>query len=250
MNEPKRFSFPAKDYAKYRPKYPAELFEFLSSICCEHNKAWDCACGNGQAALGLAPYFDEIIATDISEEQIARSIPNEKIKFYQASAENSGLPSHSIDLITAATSIHWFNKQKFFDEAERILKREGILAVWNYTNMTTINHRIDAVIDYLNDKILGDKDYWPEEAYNLFKEGYNFEFPFKIVPVPEMTMEHTWTLDEMIKYLHTWSGVNVYIKKNNSDPIDLIYEDLKAAWGDENIKRKIIWKLLFAARRV
>ena len=62
-------------------------------------------------------------------------------------------------------------------------------------------------------------------------------------------MEHNWALDELIKYLHTWSGVNVYIKKNNADPIDLIYNNLKTAWGSDNIKRKVVWKLLFSVRR-
>ena len=81
--------FKAEDYSKFRPKYPAKLFELLSSLTYEHEKAWDCACGNGQAAIGLVPYFDEIIATDISDDKILHCIPHEKIKYKKASAEYS-----------------------------------------------------------------------------------------------------------------------------------------------------------------
>ncbi|MBD0326304.1 MAG: SAM-dependent methyltransferase, partial [Pyrinomonadaceae bacterium] len=47
------FSEQSADYAKYRPRYPAALFEYLASVTAEHERAWDCATGNGQAALGL-----------------------------------------------------------------------------------------------------------------------------------------------------------------------------------------------------
>jgi ubiquinone/menaquinone biosynthesis C-methylase UbiE len=215
----------------------------------ENYMAWDCATGNGQAATGLAPYFKEIIATDINKEQIAHCLPHKKIKYFRASAENSRLPSNSIDLITVATAIHWFDKEKFFKEAERILKPNGILAVWNYTSFTSIDDGLDKVIEYLNEKILSEK-YWPEQAYKIFKEGYTFKFPFKNIKAPEMIMEHSWSFKELIMYLHTWSGVQVYIKKNKKDPIDLIYDELKNAWGDGKRKRRTKWKFLFNVSRV
>jgi ubiquinone/menaquinone biosynthesis C-methylase UbiE len=214
MSNSKPFSFKGEDYSKYRPQYPEELYKFISSLVKEHNKAWDCATGNGQAAIGLVPYFKEIIATDISDEQIANCIPNNKITYYKASAESSNLTSNSIDLITVATAIHWFDKNKFFDEVKRVLKPKGILAVWNYTNFTSINNEIDRILNEFNEKILGPA-YWPEPAYKIFTEGYTFKFPFKEIEVPEITMEHNWSLLDTVKYLHTWSGVQVYIKKNN-----------------------------------
>ncbi len=249
MGESKPFLFRAEDYSKYRPQYPEKLFKFISSLANGHEKAWDCATGNGQAAIGLVPYFKEIIATDISEEQITNCIPNNKIRYFKASAENSNLPPNSIDLITVATAIHWFDKDKFFKEVKRILKPKGILAVWNYTNFTLINNEIEKVLNDFNEKILG-TEYWPEPAYKIFTEGYTFKFPFENVNVPEITMEHNWSLNDIIKYLHTWSGVQIYIKKIKKDPIDLIYNDLKKLWGDSEIQRKVKWRLLFRVNRL
>ena len=245
----KPFSFKAEDYSKYRPQYPKRLFEYLSMIVGENYRAWDCATGNGQAAIGLTPYFKEIIATDISKEQIANCIPHRKIKYYKAPAENSGIASGSVDLITAATAIHWFDREKFFKEAKRVLKPGGILAVWNYTSFTSISPEIDAIIGRLNEKILGPK-YWPEQAYKIFQKGYTFKFPFKELYAPDIIMTQNWSMTNVVKYLHTWSGVQVYIKKNKKDPVEIIYDSLKAAWGNPIRNKKIEWKLLFRINRV
>ena len=69
------FSKQASLYARYRPQYPAALFEYLASVAPEREAAWDCGTGNGQAALGLAQFFDRVIATDPSEEQIRNGLP-------------------------------------------------------------------------------------------------------------------------------------------------------------------------------
>ena len=58
------FSKQAQDYARFRPQYPANLFEYLASLTTAHKLAWDCGTGSGQAAQGLVPYFEKIVATD------------------------------------------------------------------------------------------------------------------------------------------------------------------------------------------
>lgn len=65
------FSAIAKRYANFRPRYPAALFDWLATFVPRNSLVWDCACGNGQAALDLAMRFDRVIATDASREQIA-----------------------------------------------------------------------------------------------------------------------------------------------------------------------------------
>ena len=69
------FSGHADRYEAFRPTYPDALFLYLSSLCTRRDLGWDCATGNGQAAVALAPYFSAIIATDASQKQIDHARP-------------------------------------------------------------------------------------------------------------------------------------------------------------------------------
>lgn len=102
------FSVQAVDYAKYRPKYPEELYSYLKSQTARHDAAWDCGTGNGQAAVALATFMGQVFATDISEKQLENAQRDEKVRYSLGSAEASGLPKHSVDLVTVAQAFHWF----------------------------------------------------------------------------------------------------------------------------------------------
>src|SRR6266702_7754990 len=102
------FSAQAAEYARRRPGYPQALFEYLATLPETQELAWDCATGNGQAAVGLAPYFTRVIATDASDGQLRNAFLHPRVIYRQASAEDSGLESGSIDLVTVAQAVHWF----------------------------------------------------------------------------------------------------------------------------------------------
>ncbi|MEM9659812.1 MAG: SAM-dependent methyltransferase, partial [Planctomycetota bacterium] len=69
------FSDKADLYARIRPRYPREIYDFLAKATPCHDLAWDCACGNGQVASDLAKYFDRVAATDVSQEQLSQAPP-------------------------------------------------------------------------------------------------------------------------------------------------------------------------------
>ena len=80
------FSKQSQLYAQYRPKYPDELYAYLASLAPGRSLAWDCGTGNGQAAIGLASFFDRVYATDASAEQISRAQAHEKVEYQVATA--------------------------------------------------------------------------------------------------------------------------------------------------------------------
>jgi len=120
------FSGVANRYADFRPHYPAAIFDYLATLAPAGATVWDCACGNGQATHDLAARFATVIATDASKEQIASATPNPKVKFQVATAEASGLPNHSVELITVAQAIHWFNFERFYAEVRRVYPKTHI----------------------------------------------------------------------------------------------------------------------------
>src|SRR6186713_2857464 len=127
------FSKQASIYARYRPGYPPELFEYILPYVVEKNFAWDCATGNGQAAVALAPHFKKIYATDISKKQLQQAIPVKNIEYAVASEQTTLIPENTIDLITVAQAYHWFDFDSFYREAVRVSHAGTIVAVWGYS---------------------------------------------------------------------------------------------------------------------
>jgi ubiquinone/menaquinone biosynthesis C-methylase UbiE len=95
--------------------------------------------------VGLARHFDSVIATDASAQQIASAEPNDRISYRVAPAEASEIDSASADLILVAQALHWFDIDRFFTEAKRVLKENGVLAISSY-NVLQIDPEIDAII--------------------------------------------------------------------------------------------------------
>jgi ubiquinone/menaquinone biosynthesis C-methylase UbiE len=126
------FSRRAADYAIFRPQYPRALFAFIAANSPNEQSALDCATGNGQAALGLAEFFQKVIAIDASAQQIENARFNDRVKYFIAPAEASGLSARSCDAITVGQALHWFRLAEFYAEVRRVLKPGGLLAVWTY----------------------------------------------------------------------------------------------------------------------
>src|SRR5205085_4201212 len=166
------FSRQAAEYAKFRPRYPKELFRWLGSVAPSNQLAWDCATGSGQAAVELAEMFERVIATDASDKQIANAQQHPRVEYRVATAEDSGLESSSVDLIMVAQALHWFDLEKFYSEARRVLKPDGIIAATAY-KLPTGAPPVDAVVNRYYSEIVG--KYWPAERRRV--ENFE-ELPF------------------------------------------------------------------------
>lgn len=234
------FSKQASKYYLYRPHYPPELFEYLASLVKRHETAWDCATGNGQAAYGLAPYFQHVVATDASEKQLAHAIPHEKITYGVAPAEKTDIESGTVDLVTVAQAMHWLDFEKFYAEVKRVLQPDGCLAVWMY-NFLRVEAKIDEIINQFYSEIVG--PFWPPERKLIETNYQSIPFPFEAISFPQFEMQATWTLDHLLGYLKSWSAVQRYRDQKGIDPVDLIRNDLAKAWGEHDPARKIIWPL-------
>jgi len=241
------FSTQAKDYSKYRPRYPQALFQYLASLVPEHDLAWDCATGNGQAALGLAPFFEKVIATDASEKQIAQATPAENVIYQVAPAEKTEIAAGSVDLITVAQALHWFEFEKFYAEARRVAKPGGLLAVWCYA-FFECDLRVDPVVYDYYSNIVG--PYWPPDRKLVEEEYETIPFPFKEISTPDFFMEDAWSLNDLVGYLGTWSATQKYIEKNKKNPLIDFEPALAKVWGLADEKKRIRWKLYLKVGRL
>ena len=234
------FSHASQQYSAYRPHYPQAFFSYLYSMSMQHQTAWDCATGNGQAAVKLADYFSQVIATDASQKQIDNAQSKKGVLYRVATAEHSSITTNSIDLITVAQALHWFNIEKFSSEVNRVLKSDGILAVWTY-NLLSIQDNIDTVINHLYHTILA--DCWTEERKIVENNYQSIQFPLQEVTTNKFAMTSLWNLTQLTGYLNTWSAVNCYQKKHTINPVKLVYPELLALWGKPENTREVTWPL-------
>jgi ubiquinone/menaquinone biosynthesis C-methylase UbiE len=223
------FSKHAEDYAKFRPHYPAELFKYLSTLTNEHDLAWDVGTGNGQAAVELAKHYQQIIATDLSQKQIASAAAHPKIKYEICKAEASTLPDHCADLITVAQALHWFDQSAFHAEVRRVSKKSGaVLAIWGYV-VTRITPEIDRIVDDYYENSIG--KYWEPEREIVASHYQILKFPFEEMESPKFAMTATWSLQHFIGYLNTWSATQKAIQVLGRNPLEDFIPKLEAAWG-------------------
>ncbi len=195
------FSGFASRYADFRPHYPAELFDYLATLVPRHSLVWDCAAGNGQATYDLAERFDKVIATDASKEQIASARPHPRIEYRVAPAERSGLPEKSVGLITVAQAVHWFDLERFYAEARRVLSPGAVLAVWAYGVNEVEGDAVNQLVQDFYANTVG--PYWPPER-KLVEDGYRtIPFLFAEITAPAVRMEMRWTLEQLLGYFST-----------------------------------------------
>jgi SAM-dependent methyltransferase len=240
------FASAAPAYAAFRPRYPAALFAALAEHAPGRHVAWDCATGNGQAAIGLAEHFEQVVATDASSAQLGAALPHPRVSYRRAPADASGLAPRSVELVTVAQALHWLDRPPFYVEARRVLVPGGVVAVWCY-GLLELGTGLDEPIHAFYERTVG--PYWPPERA-LVDSGYRtIEFPFAELALPPVTMEAELTLRELGGYLGTWSAVLRYRSAVGHDPVAPLLDRLGLAWGGLE-RRRARWPLAIRAGRV
>ncbi len=234
------FSGHAVDYATARPHYPGALFDWLADQCATHDMAWDAGCGNGQAALELARRFESVYASDPSAQQIDAAQPAFNIRYAVEPAEGCSLSDASVDLVTVAQAMHWFDVPQFQAQARRVLKPAGLFAAWTYAQ-SRVTPAVDAVFDRLHDRLL--EGYWPQGREHVINSYRELPFAFVRIESPQFAMQSEWALAHYLAYLRTWSACQCYLRETGNDAVALIEMGLSKAWGNPATVRRVTWPL-------
>ncbi|KAL1192999.1 hypothetical protein V5N11_009413 [Cardamine amara subsp. amara] len=243
----------ADAYLNARPKYPIDWFTKLAARTGQHKLAWDVGTGNGQAATGLAEYFEKVVATDINDAQLKRAVKHERISYHhtpttmtddQMVALIGG--DNSVDLIVAAQAVHYFDLSPFYNIAKRVLRREGgLIAVWVYNDLI-ISPEVDSLMKRLVDSTFP----FRTPIMNLAFDGYTtMPFPFEGIGMgvegkPIMLdIPHKLSLKGFIGFLRSWQPA----MKAKERGVELVTEDLiskfEDAWGgDEDDVKDVFYK--------
>lgn len=139
QNPLERFSNRADDYAKYRPRYPEAAIATILDRLADPAQLTiaDVGAGTGISSRLLAERGAMVWAIEPNAAMRESAEPHSNLTFYAATAEATGLPDRSVDLVTCCQAFHWFEPIATLAEFHRILKPGGRVALmWNDRDLT------------------------------------------------------------------------------------------------------------------
>ena len=224
------FSLQAQSYSRFRPDYPQALYDHLYELSPAFDRALDCATGNGQVAYALAQQFTEVHATDISQAQLDNARQAANIHYAVARAEATQFPAEHFDLITVGQAYHWFDFEAFGQEANRLLKPGGIIAIWSY-HLPRFNPAINELVDDFYQNVVA--PYWDPERDWVDRYYQDVPFHFQEVQTDfSFEIAKAFTLSDWEGYLNTWSAVRHYMKQRGTSPVPAHMEKMAKVWNE------------------
>lgn len=218
------FATAPDDYARSRPRYPEALFAWVVANCRDHDVAWDCATGNGQAAITLGRFFGRVEATDISPEQIGQAFEAPNVRYSAQPAEATDFAQASFDLLTVAQALHWFDPARFWPEVRRVARPGALFCAWGYAWFRGSQEVQDALLGPVARLV---EPFWAENNGILWR-GYSPDevgFPFRPLAAPSLSLEVDWSFDELTGYVRTWSAFKKAVGAGRSEALERIFEN-------------------------
>ena len=225
------FGRQAEQYKAARPSYPPELFDYINEFAPDAKTVLDVGCGSGQATKLLSPLFSRVIGLDESMKQLAearKSLP-ENVRLVQATSADIPLADKSVDLVTVATALHWFDLPKFYAETTRVLKDDGKIAAWVYY-IAKVNDEINAITkNFFEGRLahhIDESRQWIIDRYDTIP------FPFANKCKKHFEYSAEADLNRFKALIRSSSFVQKEIEITGKDPVLEIEEALNNAWGD------------------
>lgn len=191
MNPTGRFTDRAGDYAKFRPSYPAAAVDAILFGLREPERLTiaDIGAGTGIFSRLLAERGTGVIAIEPNQAMREAAETHPRIQWRDGTAEATGLPQASVEVVTCAQAFHWVRQEEAVEEFARVLKPRGRLALlWNDRD------RSDALMTEYRDAIRAAGGEHPAELREfdaaVVPAGGRFH-PMRLTELP-----HTQVLDE------------------------------------------------------
>lgn len=206
----------AEGYVK-RPWLHKGVIEQIKNDCNigSQENGLDVGCGAGLSTKALRLICNHVTGTDISPEMIAvcnKLYDDETYDFYIAKAEDTEIPKTPYDIITAAGVINWVDREQFLSNAEKILKANGLIVIYDF---------------WITDMMIQNEDYskWYREQYLIkFPKPYRKENvwqqndltdSFTMEKQTKYNLQYVFEIDEFVDFMMIQSNVNEAIEKGD-----------------------------------
>jgi SAM-dependent methyltransferase len=224
------------NYDATRPKYTPQIFKEIITKTKEFNNYLDIACGTGQLLIPISSYFKKSVGIDISAEQIKKANENSKSNLstycYTTDVYNvldvlvnenhiKEDETKILDLITIGQAFHWFEEEKLLNFiVDKLLLPNGLLVITGYKKQHfKVGDKLFIPFENFIKKL---KPYF-ECDVEFNDSGYertDFTKYFSNVEKKFFEEECQLTIQNLIKFIKSWSGYFNYLKNNHDDPAE------------------------------
>lgn len=202
-------------------------------------------------SLQLAGIYENVVATDTSLKQLEFAPKLANVRYQQTPAvipmeviEQYVSAQSSVDLVTIAQALHWFDLPAFYQQVKWVLKKpNGVVAAWCYT-VPEVNDAVDSVFKPFYE--IDSDPYW-DPARKLVDDKYaSIDFPFEPLEGTDHTgpfkfvTEREMSLNEYFTYLKSWSAYQTAKEKGVDLLRDDVVEKFKNAWNEDGHDKKVV----------
>jgi ubiquinone/menaquinone biosynthesis C-methylase UbiE len=214
----------AERYALYRPYFhPLVIKKIRNHLGVQNlvDRVLDIGCGTGQSTVALKETAHSVIGVDISTDMLQLAERKPGIQYIQSAAEDLGtLESDSFDLLTTSLAFHWFDQNKFFSEANRLLKSKAWLVIYNNGFTGQMNGNTEFNL-WFKKVYLTRYSTPPRNSVPLTQESAK-ELSFQFAHQDEYKNEWQFTAEELSAYLTTQSNV-IRATEQGNERVDDVY---------------------------
>jgi ubiquinone/menaquinone biosynthesis C-methylase UbiE len=202
-----KFTGKAEAYAKSRPSYPDEAIEYIRNLVSPDAVFADIGAGTGKLTELIARHGYKVFAVepnaDMREQLSITLAPYTNTTIVSGTAEMTTLPDASVDVITCAQAIGWFDLNAFRSECQRIGKPGSmIFSLYNYVPGDNF--------------IPGDNRLTNKQANEMFFENPTVqEFPNPVFDTKEQWFLSYASISDSLK--PSDAGYDEHIAKLNSE---------------------------------
>lgn len=160
---------------------------------------------------------------------------------------------NSVDLVTVAEAVHWFDLPKFYSLVTRLLRKPGgIIAVWGYNDMA-VTPAFDSVMKRVRDTVV---PFWDPNAQHLMNGYRTLPFPFQSVGLGcegeplQLDIQKLLSFEGLVRFFRSSSAVTTAKERGVDLLSEGVIKDLESAWGGRNLIRTVTYKAFMLAGKV
>lgn len=214
----------AERYARYRPYFHPLVIEKIRDYLKIETPvplALDVGCGPGQSTVALKEIADVVLGMDLSAGMLGVADKRPGIHYVQSPAERLPIRSISADLITTSLAFHWFDPERFFEEARRVLKEQAWLIISNngFTGQMRRNPDYEQWFQQVYDRRFPSPPRNITPMSSRLARGYGFHFAHE----EDYQNEVEFSAQELAAYLVTQSNV-IAVTERGNERVEDIFE--------------------------